>query len=62
MSDDDNKNQGDGEEPTAADLIRDPETAQNMYEQRVKYFNNPDVRRALALERAEKQEPKGKPN
>jgi hypothetical protein len=44
------------------DLLRDPVVAQRMYEQRVRYFNDPLVRRAMALERAEKIEPKGKPN
>jgi hypothetical protein len=44
------------------DLFSDPKFAQSSYEQRVKYFNDPLVRRSMALERAEKIEPKGKPN
>ena len=46
---------------TVAEMIRDPETAQRMYDERVKYFQLPQVQRALKIEKAEKEEPKGKP-
>jgi hypothetical protein len=61
MSDDQNKKR-DGEEESVADMLRDPEFAQSSYEQRVKYFNLPQVQRQRALTRAEKIKPKGKPN
>jgi hypothetical protein len=44
-------------EKTAAEVLRDPAAAKRTKQQRIDYFNMPEVRRALAIERAEKQDP-----
>lgn len=42
---------------TAADVIRDPADGPKTIKQRIDYLNMPEVRRQMAMERAEKQEP-----
>jgi phage-related minor tail protein len=42
---------------TAADVLADPKQAESTKRQRIDYLNMPEVRRAMAIERAEKQEP-----
>ncbi len=42
---------------TAADVIRDPVDGPKTQAQRIDYLNMPEVRRAMAIENAEKKEP-----